>query len=219
MPEKYGRFICIEDGQIQTYAKAHDDKLLGKNYELLAAIVLKNFFRIAYKLKSKIGIKIKPKYSSYYNKDTPLNPEEIRVLLEEHRDEDDPMDFVICPMGMIRSFGENRLEAKAWAFQVKRFGYFQQTRDTSELKAVLTKISKQYAKTKVTLVIFFDGHRGIKIDEIHEHIRKIDFPFREVMFIDTGKNEKDEWKMRVGELWPNKGYNEYEPTDLAKIEK
>lgn len=217
MPAKYGQFICVEDQIIQSYVKDYGKKLLGKDYELLTAIVLKNFFRITYGCDSRIGVKINPKYENFYKKDHPLTLEQAKILLEQHKDENDPTDFVICPIDNIRSLGPNRLEAKAWAFQAKRFGNFQTEKNTDGLKEFLTEISKKYSKTKITLVIFFDGHKGININEAWKHIGTLDFPFREVMLINTSKNENGEWKMHVGELWPNRGYNEYEPTQLVRI--
>lgn len=189
----------------------------GKEYELIAALIMKNWFRITYKVDCKIGIKINPKYAR--NDHRNLSFEEVKDLIEIYKDENDPMDFVVCPLDAIYSKFESRLSAKAWAFQVKRFGEFQNDKTTEGLKRNLSEISKKYSQSKITLVFFFDGHKGVDPQAINSHIKTLNFPFREVMFINTSKNSEGIWKMNVGEFWPNWGYNEYEPTELVKIEK
>ncbi len=219
MSAEYGQFICIDDVQVKKYLKSFtkEDFALGKEYELIAALILKNWFQITYKIKCKIGLKIQQKYLQACNKN-PVSLEETKKLFELYRNEDDPIDFVICPLSVIRLSHSTRLSSKAWAFQVKRFGKFQETKDTEGLRNFLTHISKKYSQSKLTLVIFFDGHKGINPQAVNDHIKTLTFPFREVMFINTSKNEKAEWKMHIGEFWLNWGYNEYEPSELFKYD-
>lgn len=205
-------FVYLDEKTIRLYIKKYGRKLDGKDYELGAAVILKGFFEKENNFKCVIGVKLNPHYSKLYqNNIKPLTLEEAKNLIEIHNDENDIVDIAISP---INSFKGNK--NTAWTFQLKRFGSFQTEKDTEGLIKFLTKIQKSYAKSKTILVIFFDGHEGINIRKTHEYIEKTGFPFSKIMFINTNKNKKNVWKIYIGEIWPNFGYNEYDPHDLVK---
>lgn len=208
----HGSFVYLDEKTIRLYIKEYGRKLDGKDYELAAAVILKGFFEKENNIKCAIGIKLNPRYYKLYQSNTkPLTLAEAKNLIELHNDENDVVDVAISPINSLRGN-----KSAAWIFQLKRFGSFQTEKDTEGLIKFLTKIQKSYAKTNTILVIFFDGHKGISIIKAHEHIKKTDFPFSRVMFINTNKNDKNIWKINIGEMWPTCGYNEYDPYDLIE---
>jgi len=80
----------------------------------------------------------------------------------------------------------------------------------------LIGLKKKYSKTNSSLVIFFDGHRGINLEAICRSIEIDDFPFQSILFIEVNKNKEDVWILRMGQIWPTYGYNEYDPIKAIK---
>ncbi len=212
----YDEYVYVDEKTIRLYIGKHGRKLLGKDYELGAAVILKNFFEIESGSKCLIGVRLNPKHRQHYKERRPgsLTVGEVKDLIERHVLEDDLIDIAISP---IESFHKNK--NTAWIIQLKRFGHFQKEKSTKGLIQLLLKTKNKYPNNPAFLVIFFDGHKGIKLREVSNYINKTGFPFSKIMFINTTKNKEDAWKINIGEIWPNYGYNEYEPRDLVKVLK
>ncbi|MCK4781496.1 hypothetical protein KAS79_01030 [Candidatus Parcubacteria bacterium] len=208
----HGDYIYLDDKTIRLYIKKYGKRLMGKDYELGAAIILKGFFEIENGFDCVVGIKLNPKYLKYYEKNSkPLTVDEAKDLIEIHNEENDLVDVAISPVGSF--YGKKNV---AWIFQLKRFGHFQKEKDTKGLIHLLSKIQKKYTKSSAILVIFFDGHKGINLEKTARSIYITGFPFSKIMFINTNKNKDGVWKIHIGEIWPNYGYNEYNPRKLVK---
>jgi len=205
-------YIYLKEKTLRRYIAQNERKLYGKEYEFGAAIILKNFYQLEKGLDCVIGFKINPKYRNLYvNRIESISDEEVKTLLEKHTLENDPVDIGISPSIKLAN---NR--SIVWPFQLKRFGHYQNEKDTKGLIKFFSKIRDKYSKSSIVLAIFFDGHKGIDLEEVWNKIKLQDFPFKRIMFINTDKNPDGIWKFHIGELWPNYGYNEYDINDLVK---
>ncbi len=205
----HGDYIYLDDKIVREYIKRFGKKLLGKDYELGAGLMMKVFFEIENKCECLLGIKIQTKYITYYQNRAsgPFNIEEARILIEEHKDEDDPFDLSVSPL---LSFRGNK--NSAWRLQMKRFGHFQEDKTTSGLIDALSEIKTKYATTEGFLVFLFDGHKGISLKTAHEYLKNHGSPFSRILFINPTKKNDESWVIQIGEIWPGHGHNEYDPT-------
>jgi len=205
-------YIYIDEKTIRQYISLHDRKLLGKDYELGVAIILKGFFELKKGFDCRIGLKLNPKYRELYiGRTEVLTFEEAKIFIEKHSLESDPVDVGISP-----TVKSSQNIGIVWPIQLKRFGYFQKEKDTIGLIKFLSKIGDRYAKSSIILVVFFDEHIGFDQRIVCDYFRLKDFPFERILFIDTNQNSEGVWKFHIGELWPNYDLNEYDIGDLVK---
>lgn len=205
-------YLYFEAKLIKEYMKEKGGFLPRNNYELLTAIILRAFFKSINDIDYKIGFSLKDKYVSFYEKNQDLvNFDSFKNFFEKHKNEDLDSDFLLIP----RNPDEKKFQPIV--LQAKRFGHFQKDKSTESLITFLKKITKKYSKTETILVLFFDGHKGLDIQNIHNYLKSIDFPFSRLMFIQINKNEHDEWKMYIGEVFPSFGYNEYDPKEMTSV--
>lgn len=190
---------------LRTYGKGSE----SKDYEFLTSIVLSTFCEEQWKERCVIGFKLKDKYS----KDIPswgsASIEQVRDILRKRTDEDTPVDIVIAPISKMTS---NRRIIKGEAFQLKRLGKNFKEKNTQSLIDYLNNIiPRKYAKTKASLFLILE--RGGKVDfkEIQEALDTTNYPFHRIMFLLKSGGE-----IRIGEIWPNFGFNEYHPRELLK---
>lgn len=137
-----GQYVYVQEKTIRKYIKVYGRKLLGKEYELGAGVILKNFFEKEVGLNFKIGLKLKSKYSELYkNINEDINIHQLKEIIEKHVDQDNPADIAISPILNLPGF-----ENLGWTFQLKRFGHFQIEKDTEGLIKYLRSIKKKYSK-------------------------------------------------------------------------
>jgi len=205
-------YIYMDEKTIRQYISLDDKKLLGKDYELGAAIILKGFFELENGFDCKIGLKLNPKYRLLYTGRTKASTvEEAKIFIEQHSLESDPVDVVIS--STVESSQNHRI---VWPIQLKRFGHFQKEKNTKGLIKFLSKIGDRYTKSSIILVVFFDEHIGFDPKGVFDHFESKDFPFARILFIDTNKNSEGVLKFHIGELWPTYSCNEYDIGDLLK---
>ncbi len=208
----YEDYIYIDEKTLRKYIKIHGKKLLGRDYEIGAGIIMLKFFEVENCCKCLIGFKLNKKYGALYNLRTkPLNLEEFKYFFENHIDENDPYDLVISPTDSIYKKNQKLLNS-AWRLQLKRFGHFQKEKTTEGLINVLDKICKKYAPSNGFLVFLFDGHKGINLHHVHEFLNTKNPPFTMILFINPTKTGiENKWVIKIGEMWPGFGHNEYDP--------
>lgn len=201
----HGGYIYFDEKILREYIGEFDPNLSSKGYEIGAGIIMKRFFELENKCECALGIKLQSKYSEFYKGRDPklFTVEEFQQFIKKYSDQDDPFDVVVSPLPSFRG----NLNS-AWRLQFKRFGYFQKDKTTEGLINLLAKIVTKYAKAKGFLVLLFDGHKGLKIKDVHMYLKSVDFPFSRVLFINPQKKEGD-WIISIGELWPGYGYNDY----------
>lgn len=199
-------YLYFEVEMLKKYIKFLNKGLLGTDYELMTAIIMRSFFKTITKSEYKIGFRLKDSYVSFYQGNQEfVNFETFKRFYENHKEENIDSDFALLPRNKSLS---------PIILQAKRFGKFQKDNKTEGFIDFLKKIEKKYSKTNTTLIIFFDGHKGLNIFDAHQYLKSIEFPFRNVMFINGDKNDNGDWKLYIGEIYPSFGYNEYEPTDM-----
>ncbi len=209
----YDRYVYLDNQTVREYIDKCGNKMLGKEYELGAGIFMTRFFEIENKETCVLGIKIQDRYRNYYRdrKAGALSFEEAKVLIEKHKDEDDPFDMAVAPVS-----GFKGTKNSAWRLQFKRFGHYQQNKTTSGLIDTLSKIKASYSPTSGFLTFLFDGHKGLDLESVHEHLVIHGCPFSKVLFINPAKEDDDEWVIKIGEIWPGYGHNNYDPNLFKK---
>jgi hypothetical protein len=207
-------YLYFEKELISEYINEYGQRLLGNDYEFMTAFILRGFFKIVTNIDYKIGFRLKDKFVQYYEHNTNLvNLESFKTFIENHKDENIDSDFALLPFD-----NQNNIQIPI-IIQAKRFGHFQKDKSSESLIELLKKVKNRYTNTDTILAIFFDGHRGINIRQAHNYLIEIGFPFKLVLFIQTNKDDNDEWKMYIGEIYPNFGYNEYDPYEIMEKKK
>lgn len=207
----YDKYVYLGEKALREYLGKYGKGLLGKDYEIATAIILKRFFEVEFGGIHIIGFKIKENTGPYLGRINPKNIEEVRDIVEKYRDENDLSDFSIAPLKNFK--GDKN---SAWIIQTKRFGKFQNNKDTGGLKDFLLKIKKKYTDTPAILAILFDGHEGLELKELSDYVESMSFPFSRILFVNTNQDEKKEWYIEVGEIWPNYGYNRYSAEKIIR---
>lgn len=205
----------IEDKILRDYMKTFSlqNLLIGTGYEILCALLIKLLFEEIFKVSCLIGFKIKPKYIDKHI--SPKTVEEFDIFLRKFADNDSLFDFVV---GIISSFNEKRKKIAGWSFQIKRFGKYQSEKDTTGLINFLKDLKNKYPQNSSSLVIFFDGHKGINPKVVCESEELKNFPFNSIFMIEVNKTNTGDkqWVLHMGNLWPIYGYNEYDPVEAIK---
>lgn len=210
-----GNYSYIDDTVLRKYIKEHfslKDLYTGSNYEIVCALLMKSLFENIYHSSCLIGFKCKTSYD-YKNHVAITNSQLCRNFFKVIADKDTPIDFCISP---IESFDKNRNKIFGWTFQAKRFGHFQNEKDTEGLIKYLCKIKRSYSKSDSALVIFFDGSEKISPKKISIDERLNDFPFEKVFFIHINNNSNGFWYVKLGQLWPISGCNVYKAIEAIK---
>ncbi|MCK4386876.1 MAG: hypothetical protein KAV41_02220 [Candidatus Pacebacteria bacterium] len=188
----------------ETYKK--ESLLLGSGYEVVCALLMKLLLEEIYKTECLIGFKTKQTYDR--NKHNLItSTKQCKNFFKNIEDKDTLIDFSISP---IHSYSKKRNKIYAWTFQAKRFGRFQDKKDTNGLIEYLFVFKRKYAKTNSALVIFFDGHKGINPEKVCHSKKLKDFPFETIFFIDTNTDKTGHWYLKMGQMWPVYGYNAYD---------
>jgi hypothetical protein len=170
------------------------------------------FFEEKFKVKNLIGFKAKTnKFTK--SKEKFLNLKDFELFLANHIDSDSEIDFIISP---IKTYKKQLNRISGWAFQLKRFGYFQDKKDTDGLIEFLEGMKRKYSKNDSNLVIFFDGHKGISLKKICHSEKLKDFPFASIMVINMNIRTAKKGSVDIGHLWPIYGYNRYDAIEALK---
>lgn len=210
-----GNYCYIDDKVLRSYIKETfelQDLLIGSKYELICALLIKALFQELYRVECLIGFKVKQTYSETKHKAI-ADTVGCKKFFKEIEDKDTPVDFCISP---VYSFNQKRDKISGWTFQAKRFGKFQDKKDTVGLIEYLEKIEKKYAKTDSALVIFFDGHKGINLEQIYKDSKLGNFPFESIFFIEINQDKNKYWHLKMGQIWPIYGYNAYDVIKAIK---
>lgn len=208
-------YCYIEDSVLRQYIKDNfviENFSIGSDYELVCALLMKILFEELHNTPCLIGFKTKKTYGLPIH--APITDHKIcKNFLERYLDKDTPVDFCVSP---VLSFNQKRNKIFAWTFQAKRFGKFQDAKDTNGLIDYLIKIKNKYARTNSILVIFFDGHKGLNLRAVCNDERLKDFPFEAIFFIEINEDKDAYWRVNMGQLWPVYGYNAYDATKAVR---
>ena len=208
------RCCYVEESVLRQYIKDTfklKDLDTGSNYELVCALLIKILFEEIHGVKCLIGFETRELNSEIKYK--PMDTKTCRSFFEKGVNKNTPVDFCISP---ILSYNEKRNKIFAWTFQAKRFGEFQNEKNTNGLINYLAKIKNRYSKIKSALVIFFDGHKFIDLKKVCKDEKLKDFPFETIFFIDINKDNNNYWHLNMGQLWPVCGYNAYDAVKAIK---
>lgn len=177
-----------------------------KDYEFVAAVMLKNFCEKQWGVECQIGFKCKPEHMNKLPKEGALALEAVADLFRNGIDEDSPIDCVI-----VKTDPNERGTRDGSAFQMKRFGIGREQANTDELIQYINALKRKYAKSETSLVIILDGKKDgeIEFPRVRNEVDTTDFPFRRLMFTWMKDN-----KIYIGETYPEYGMEEYEPEDM-----
>jgi hypothetical protein len=95
-------------------------------------------------------------------------------------------------------------------FQVKRFGLGRSKKDTEELISYLNSFPSKYSKTEENLLIVLESGTELDGNRLVKEVCTDNFPFPRIMFTGMARG-----KVFIGEIYPDKGYNEYDPVDFV----
>lgn len=194
--------IILKEETIRDFLRTQSKGMDSKDYEFLVAIVLKRFVEEQLKKDCLIGFKLKNKYAAEIPNSGSTNMQQISDILRKKIDEDTPIDVVIVLKPIAR-------RVTGPAFQLKRFGRNPEQRGTNDLIEYLNRIPKKYTKVSASLFLILEGNREINFKKIQQSLVTKGFPFQRIMFMAVVSG-----KIRIGEIWPNKGMNEYDPQDF-----
>ena len=84
-------YVYLDEATLMLYLEKYNQKLDRKDYEIMAAVIMKNFFEIETGMKCIAGFKVKAKYLKEYEKrgSNKFTPEETKDLIENHTEEND----------------------------------------------------------------------------------------------------------------------------------
>ncbi|MCK5044830.1 hypothetical protein KAR26_03860 [Candidatus Parcubacteria bacterium] len=208
------RYCYVEESVLRQHIRDTfqlKDLITGSNYELVCALLIKILFEEIQNTECMIGFKTRELDNDikYKLADT----KSCKDFFEKGADKDTPVDFCISP---ILSYNKTRNKIFAWTFQVKRFGKFQNKKNTNGLIDYIAKIKNKYPKMTSALVIFFDGHKIINLKKVCKDKKLKDFPFETIFFIDINNDKQNYWYVNMGQLWPVYGYNAYDAVKAIK---
>jgi len=174
----------------------------SKDYEFVAALMLKNFCEKQWGKKCEIGFELKPDYARQLPEIDNPNLTKIAELFRKGIEENTPTDCIIATTGK---------ERKELRFQLKRFGIGRDKKDTRELTEYLNSLNWSYAKSKNALLISLDKGVEVEFPKIKEIFDTKNFPFSKLMFcwMENGL-------VCVGEIYPQYGMEEYRLDDMVK---
>jgi len=193
--------VFINLNTIKEYLKRYGRGPRTKDYELILAVVLKNFCEKQWERKCVIGFELKADTLRKLPSRGTVTLVQLRDTLKEVN-EDSLIDFVIATEELIDG------KRQGVNFQAKRFGIGRKIKDTKEIIDYIQSL--RYTKSKTTLVIALDQGVEIEWRRLRDSIDK-DFPFERLMFIHMQNN-----KVWIGEIYPNYGVNDYEAVDIIK---
>lgn len=199
------RAIFLDERGIRAFLKLYGKGPNSKDYEFLAAILLKRFCELQWGQECCMAFKIKDKYANSSGSGR-FSIKEVRDILRKQIDEDDSIDVAIA-RGNIRN-----PDKKGPAFQLKRFGKNPAANDTNALINYLNnEIPRKYAKTETSLVVVLDPTKKIDFKTIKNSLVVENYPFIRIMFMWMSSD-----KVYIGEIWPEFGMNEYDPHILMR---
>ncbi len=205
----------IEDVVLRKYMRETFKKeslMIGTNYEIVCSLLIKSLFEELSGSPCMVGFRVKQSYVNEFHGPT-LTTEQCVIFFNKIVEENSETDFCVAP---IQSYNTERNEIHSWTFQLKRFGNFQDEKDTQGLIKYLENIKSRYAKNGSALVIFFDGHRGIDLKSVCNNARLKDFPFKTIFIINVNKDDDNSWYVDMGQIWPIYGYNKYDAVHAIK---
>jgi hypothetical protein len=170
----------------------------SSDYELIISLLLKEFMDDMFKKEHIIGFHINNKFRDGLTKTAEVTLEMLEKIIRQYVDQSSPIDVLISAKND---------PSRGSAFQLKRFGKNVHQADTDSLVDYLNSLHFKYAEMKrpIRLVIVFDGNTAINFVEVSKAIISQKMPFTTVMYFFYSEGQ-----LRIGELWPNNGFNRYQ---------
>lgn len=195
--------IFFREEALLDYLRSRGRGMLTKDYEFLVSIILCRFHRKKTSTSHVVGFEIKPEHERALPKTGQLDINGIADILQRQIQEQTPVDVVIAA-------GEIDGKSKrGQPYQIKRLGARGAQLDTDVLVAFINNLHRKYAKVAARVMLILETDQLIDFTRVRNEIDMIAFPFDAVMFIAVS-----EGKILVGEIWPNEGYDDFEPKEF-----
>jgi len=197
--DKKTKCIWIDSRTIKDFLIAKGKGPYSKDYEFMVALLLNRFCEIQWQTDCRIGFEIEEKYERMIPDQGVDNINQLEDILRNKTKENSDIDIVI-------GYRDKHIKGiRGTPFQLKRFGFGLERKDTKALIEFLEKYSKKYVKNKITLVIFAESGEKNSLKFIKQSIDFDTFPFKRLMFIWM----EDKKIINIGELWPQSGMDSF----------
>jgi hypothetical protein len=195
--------IFFREDALFDYLRSRGRGMLTKDYEFLVSIVLCRFHRKKTGISHVVGFEIRPEQERTLPKTGQLSIDDLADILQRQIQENTPIDVVIAG-------GEIDGKTKqGQAYQIKRLGARGVQLNTDVLVAFINNVYRKYARVTARLVLVLETDQLIDFTRVRKEIRMAAFPFDSVMFMAVSAG-----KILIGEIWPNEGYDNFEPKEF-----